>query len=145
MSAIKWNDKGVIPTVNSFFSDMFHRDDDFMSRFTRKTELPVVNIFETDDTFTLEVAAPGMKRDDFKIELEDNALLVSSEFEEEMEDEGKNYTTKEYVFKSFKRSFWLPENVDIENIKANFKNGVLDVKIPKKEIVQKETRTIDIR
>lgn len=145
MSAIKWNDKGVIPAVNSFFSDMFNRDDDFISRFTRKTELPVVNIFETDEAFTLEVAAPGMKRDDFKIELEDNALVVSSELEEEKKDEGKNYTTKEYVYKSFKRSFWLPENVDIDNVKANFKNGVLDIKIPKREMAKKETRTIDIR
>lgn len=144
MKTVKIDDKGIVPVISSIFDGFFNRDDDLVSRFTRKIEFPVVNILETDTGFKLEVAAPGMKRNDFKIELEDNTLVISSELEHEEEVVEKNYTSKEYSYESFRRSFWMPENTNLEDIEAKFNNGVLEINIPKKETLIKEKKTIEI-
>jgi HSP20 family protein len=145
MKKLSKTEKGVLPTVNSFFDEIFNWDEDFKKRFNRKVELPVVNISEEEDAYLIELAAPGLDRNDFKIEVEDNTLWISFEKEDVKEEHEKNYTSKEYSYGSFKRSFWLPENTKVDEILANFENGVLKVSIPTNEIAPKETRTIDIR
>jgi HSP20 family protein len=95
--------------------------------------LPAVNIKETEDAYYLDFAAPGYKKDDFIIELNNDVLTVSSEKKIEKEDKEDNFTKKEFSYESFTRSFNLPELVEGDNIKATYKNGVLEVKIPKKE------------
>jgi HSP20 family protein len=98
--------------------------------------LPAVNVRETNDEFMIEVAAPGMKRDDFKVELDNNVLTISSQREEsdEQKDEEGNYTRKEFSYESFQRSFSLPQNkVRAEEIKAKYTDGVLHVSVPKTE------------
>ncbi len=99
------------------------------------TSIPAVNIRETNDSFEVEMAAPGMTKKDFKIELDNNLLTIYSEMQQEMEKkEGERYTRKEFSYQSFQRSFTLPkEVVDPEKINARYENGVLHLSIPKKE------------
>lgn len=106
--------------------------------------LPAINIKENEGDFQLEVAAPGMKKEDFKIELENNVLGISSEIQEENVEENERYTRREFQYSSFNRSFTLPENVDAEKIVANYKDGVLNIEIPKVKKEGKVSKLIDI-
>lgn len=133
----------------SFLDNFFSRDwmDWSNSNFSRtNTTLPAVNVKETDDMFEIEVAAPGMKKDDFKIDLDNNRLTISSEKKEEKADENENYTRKEFSYQSFSRSFTIPEAVvDGEKISAKYADGVLNIHLPKREEVKpKPARKIKI-
>lgn len=99
------------------------------------TSLPAVNIRETADSFEVEMAAPGMNKKDFRIELENNLLTISSEKQQESEQkEGERFIKKEFSYQSFRRSFTLPkEVVDDDKINARYENGVLYLTIPKRE------------
>lgn len=98
------------------------------------TTSPAVNIKENENEFTVDVAAPGMNKEDFQVNLENDILTISSERKENKEDTNGNYTRKKYSYMSFKRSFTLPEGiVDSEKIKATYKNGELKINIPKLE------------
>jgi HSP20 family protein len=116
--------------------------DDFMSRDlftpsfnTTGVTTPAVNIIETPDEFLLEMAAPGMKKNDFKVELHNDVLTVSYDHEHNREGERRNwkYRTNEFNYHSFSRSFSLPETVEAEKIKAKYDDGILNLIIPKKE------------
>ena len=110
------------------------------------TTLPSVNIKENPDTFTVEVAAPGFDKNDFKLELNHNTLTVSSEKKVESETkENEVFTKREFSYQSFSRSFTLPTIADGERISANYENGILLVSIPKKEEAKpKPSRMIEI-
>lgn len=108
-------------------------DNDYVDLFNRKGMDPLANILEHPDSFELDLAAPGLKKEDFKIHLEQNVLTISSEKTDEKEEETKNYTRKEFHYSSFSRSFTLPRTVDLDKIKADYDNGVLKVMLPKKE------------
>lgn len=99
------------------------------------TSVPSVNIQETEENFLVEVAAPGRSREDFQIELDNEILTISSEDKKENEVKENNgkYTRREFSYSSFKRSFSLPETIDSEKIAATYKNGVLEITLPKKE------------
>jgi len=100
------------------------------------TTIPGVNIKETPDSFEVEMAAPGMKKDDFKIELDGNQLTISSEKETKLEDkkDGEKYSCKEFNYEAFQRSFTLPKDVvDEEKIEAHYDNGMLRLSIPRQE------------
>lgn len=98
------------------------------------TTLPNLNIKETKDSFLVEVAAPGFEKSDFKIELNNDLLTISSEkkINNELKD-GERITKQEFSYQSFSRSFTLPEHVDEEKISAKYENGILFIDIPKKE------------
>ena len=104
------------------------------------TTIPAVNIKENAESFQVEMAAPGMTKDDFKIELEGNVLTITSEKNLENEvDEGEKYSRKEFSYQSFQRTFTLSkEVVDDEKIEAKYQNGVLHLTIPKKEEAKKK-------
>ena len=95
--------------------------------------IPAVNIVENKDEYRIDVAAPGLNKEDFKINLENNVLTVSSEKEEKREKKDELYMRKEFSYYSFNRSFTLPMTVDSEKIKATQKDGILQILIPKKE------------
>ena len=95
--------------------------------------MPAVNIHESENEFAVELAAPGMKKSDFKIEVENGVLTVSAEKESEMNEEKNNYTRKEFSYSSFKRSFTMPDSVNTEQISATYQDGVLTLGLPKKE------------
>ena len=106
---------------------------------------PAVNIAETDQEYRVELAAPGLEKKDFKIDLHKNVLTISSEKEVRNEENNENFMRKEFSYNSFKRSFTLPETVNADKIKAEQANGILTVHIPKKpEAVEKGPRQISI-
>jgi HSP20 family protein len=113
--------------INNFFDDMWHLD-----RLEKaNTFLPAVNISETEKSFHLEVSAPGFKKDDFKISVEENMLSISAEYTTENEEKKKNYTRKEFRSGSFKRQFNLPESINQDEIAATYNEGILQVELPK--------------
>lgn len=128
----------LFPEFPKFFDDFFTRDffDAGLTNFsTTNTNLPAVNILETPDNFVVEMAAPGMTKQDFEIELKDDLLVISSQKQLENElREGERYTRREFSYQSFQRSFRLPKNVvEDSNIEAKYENGILQLLIPKKE------------
>jgi HSP20 family protein len=96
--------------------------------------LPAVNVTETPKEFKIEMAAPGLERKDFKVEMENGMLSISSEKEEEKKEEGKDWLRKEFSYNGFSRSFQVPDNIMAEKIDAKYENGLLKVILPKKEI-----------
>ena len=135
---VKRNGLFPLVPVNTFFDDLFTKDIfDWTDRNFSSigSNLPSVNLKETDDLLKIELAAPGMKKEDFKVEIDNNTLLISSEKEEEKEETRKkdNYIRKEFNYQSFFRSFSLPEYIDESKIEANYKDGILHVNIAKKE------------
>lgn len=138
MSLVKWNNQGEnFPAYSNFFDDFFTRD--LNNGNLRGANLPAVNISEDDDNFEVEVAAPGLKKEDFKINLENNLLTISGEHKEESEEkEGKKISRREFSYTSFNRSFTLPETVKAEDINAKYEDGVLRLTLPKKEEAKKQ-------
>ena len=129
--------------VEEFFGkDLLPAFLDKQARF----DTPAVNIAENKDGFTIEVAAPGLEKSDFKIDLHNKVLTISSEKECSPESEnGSKYVRREFCYSSFSRSFTLPATADVENISASHKNGILSVEIPKREEAkEKGPRSIDI-
>jgi HSP20 family protein len=141
---VKRNGLFPLVPVNTFFDDLFTKDVfDWTDRNFSSigSNLPSVNLKETDDLLKIELAAPGMKKEDFKVEIDNNTLLISSEKEEEKEETRKkdNYIRKEFNYQSFFRSFSLPEYIDESKIEANYKDGILHVNIAKKEGGKRKT------
>ena len=136
-----------LPSVfNDFFSNNFF-DWGLSNNSATGTTIPMVNLKETPEHFEVEVAAPGMNKEDFKVELNNNMLTISSEKTKENEQkEGETYTRREFSYESFQRSFQLSRDaVDADNIQAKYENGVLRLMIPKREeIKQKPSRLINI-
>ena len=133
MKLIKKNDNWGLPSIWEDFigKDLF----DFPTVFATGTSVPAVNIMETENEFKVEVAAPGMEKKDFNINLDNNVLTISSEKEETNEDKDKkgNYTKREFSYSSFARSFTMPDSVNIDKIAAAYKDGVLNITLPKRE------------
>ena len=125
------------PTWSSFFNDFLNRDwyDWNNQNYSlTNTTIPSVNIKENDDEFDVEMAAPGMMKEDFKIELNNSLLTISSEKQAENQSrEGKNITRREFSYQSFSRSFALPAIVETDRITAKYENGILKINIPKKD------------
>ncbi len=125
------------PTWPGFFNDFLNRDwyDWSNQNFSlTNTTIPSVNIKENENEFEVEMAAPGMTKDDFKIELNNSVLTISSEKQTNNQSkEGENVTRREFSYQSFSRSFTLPVIVETDKITAKYENGLLRVNIPKKE------------
>jgi HSP20 family protein len=122
-------------TAPSLIDEFFGRD--LMQNFFEDQtgiSMPAVNVVENNDNFRIDVAAPGLDKKDFKIDLDNNVLTISSEKEEqhESQEEGK-FMRREFSYSRFNRSFSLPNSVDAEKIKANHKDGILSIVIPKRE------------
>jgi HSP20 family protein len=147
MSLLRRNEN--YPAWSNFFNDFFNRDwmDWTNQNFSEtNTTLPSVNIIEGDDSFEVDMAAPGLGKKDFKIELKHGVLTISSEKKIENETKnGQHFTRREFSYQSFNRSFTLPQTVDSEKISAKYDNGILKVTIPKKEEAKpKPVKAIDI-
>lgn len=130
--------RNLFPSV---FDDFFRPWNDWFGSealLNRTMTMPAVNITENVSEFIIAVAAPGMKKDDFKIDVDGNLLTVSAEMEETKEEkEEQRFTRKEYNYSSFSRSFTLPDEVNKEKIEATYENGVLNLMLPKKEEAKK--------
>ena len=148
MSLTRWNNGH---SMTNLFDDFFTKDLinwGLANNSNTNTTIPAVNIKESANNFEVEVAAPGMKKEDFKVELDGNTLTISSEMRNENEQqEGERYTRREFSYQSFQRTFTLPRNVvDVEQINARYEKGVLRLLIPKREEAkQKPRRMIEIK
>lgn len=146
MTLVKFSNGQKSNAVNPWFSDVFDSiiNDSFLNdRFVNK--VPAVNIAETENEFQIELAVPGLKKEDFKINLDKNVLSVSAEKETENADETKKYSKKEYSYNSFVRSFTLPETADQTKINAEYNDGVLKLVVAKKEEAKLQAREIAVK
>ena len=140
MTHMKVKNNALVP---GFFNlmDKFMTDDfQTPAHYSR----PEVNIVETEKSYALEVIAPGMKKEDFKIAIEKDLLTISYEKKESSEEKTDKYIRKEFSMNSFKRSFTLNEKLNAEGVTAKYENGVLHVNIPKAEVKTVEVKTVEI-
>jgi HSP20 family protein len=138
-----WVDEVLQNNLNRFFNDDYWGFDGLN---TNGLTVPV-NIRETDRSYELQLVAPGLKKEDFKLHLNGDMLTVSFEHKEQNEQDDKNegWLRKEYRMQSFTRSFNLADTVDVQKINASYTDGILSVNLPKKEGAQRITKTIEIK
>lgn len=145
MSLIKINKRR--PWFSSELSDFFDNEDLFRDEFWGKAIMkqPAMNIKETDGKYTIEVAAPGLEKEDFKVSVKDGQLTISAEKESSTEEKKENYARREFSYNSFKRSLMLPDNVLEDQIDASYENGMLNITLNKKEMSTKHpSRMVEV-
>ena len=128
--------------LSRFFDDPFWGFNGILTN----NQVPV-NIRETDKSYEIEFVAPGLKKEDFNVNISDNMLTVSFDHKDENKEENKDdgYLRHEYRRQSFSRSFTLDETVNADKISGVYKDGVLNISLPKKEGVKKITKSIEIK
>lgn len=145
MSLIKRSDWPLLRNGN-LLADFFDNDRFFDSDWFKKQSVPAVNVKEMEKSFEIEVAAPGLSKKDFNITVDNGVLTISSEKKEEKEQKEKDYTRQEFSYSSFSRSFTLPENVNEDDVKANYEDGLLKLTVAKKVIAQpKAKKAIEVK
>lgn len=147
MTYLLKNRTGLDQTLNefpTFFDDLFARNSSFNAHKLNGT-LPAVNIKETDSNFEIELAVPGMEKSDFKIDLKKNQMTISAQKESKNENsQNEKFFLKEFSFKSFSRSFTLPQDaINSDQISATYDNGILKVTLPKAD-KQEQVKQINI-
>lgn len=128
---------------DDFFNDKFFNQ---LKSTDSNNSLPAVNVSEDEKGYTIEVAVPGIAKDDFNLEIENDVLTISTEQKENNDEQKQNFLRREFNYQSFKRSFQLPETIDQEQIKASCDAGILMLSLPKmEEEIQKAPRQIDVK
>ena len=149
MKLMKRNN-GFVPSYFNLFDDYLTKemfDYDRNNYCSHGSTLPSVNIKESNDEFSIELAAPGMNKKDFSLKLDNNILEITAEIKNDNIEDSEGYSRREFNYSSFKRSFKLPkDSVKNEKVAANYENGILKVLIPKREEVKpKPSRMIEIQ
>lgn len=134
----------------SLFDDFFKPWNEWFGNenlWAKVMTVPAVNVSEQNNHYMVSLAAPGLQKDDFDINLEGNMLTISSEKEVTKEEKEERFTRKEYNYNSFSRSFTLPEDVKQDAIDAVYENGVLNIRLPKLETTKKTSpyKTIAVK
>lgn len=117
--------------INDFFKPWSEWYENMGFNWSKAMSAPSVNISEDSKDYKVSVAAPGLKKGDFKIDVEGNLLTISSEKKEEKEEKDEKFTRKEYSYSSFSRSFTMPDGVNKDKIEASYENGILELVLPK--------------
>ena len=146
MTLVKFANGQKNHAVNPFFSDVFDSilNDSYLGD-KLANRVPAVNISETENQFHIELAVPGLKKEDFKINLDKNVLTVSADKKVENVEEGKKFSKREYSYNSFTRSFTLPEIADAAKIEAEYADGILKLNVAKKEEAKIQSREISVK
>jgi len=146
MTLVKFANGHKNHAVNPFLNDVFDSflNDTFLSDKT-SSRVPAVNISETEGEFNIELAAPGLKKEDFKINLDKNVLSVSADKKTENVEEGKKFSKREYSYNTFTRSFTLPDTADYAKITAEYTDGILKLNVAKKEEAKLQSREIAVK
>jgi HSP20 family protein len=132
------------PWFPSLFDEFFARDFG-IDLAPRTHQTPAVNITEKEDAFILELVAPGKEKKDFDVELDNDTLTISTTTEKESNEDSAQFTRREFDYASFQRRFRIPETIDTKSIKANYKNGLLSIVLPKrKEAIPEPKKQIEI-
>ncbi len=145
MSLVKFKKRRPwFPTdMTNFIGDDDFFNDRFWHRFVQNE--PAMNVKEMDNAYQVELAAPGLSKDDFEISIDNGYLNIEAEKSEKTEDKDDNYTRREFSYSSFRRSLMLPEDVKEEEIKATYENGVLRFNLSKNEVLEmKSSKKIKI-
>lgn len=141
MTLVRFNQKSnPIHVMNEFFNNPFF--DSLNSDFN--TNVPAVNVIENENSFTIELAAPGFNKNDFEVSIDNDTLTISAKVEHEHEETTTKFTRREFSLSSFKRSFKLPKDINNESIKAQYVNGILNLEIQKVKKVEPQKRLIEI-
>ena len=137
MSLIKWNPTAPLARRRNWVENFFSETDDFFKNWDwdMQYDVPAVNVKEEKDNFLIDLAAPGMKKEDFKIEMENGVLMISATTEEKKEENTAAFKRQEFSYRNFKRSFWLPENITPDKISAQYENGLLKLTLPKSPVL----------
>lgn len=145
MTLVKFNN-GLKNNAHPFFNDVFDSllNDSFIGD-KLVARVPAVNIAENDNEFHIELAVPGLKKEDFKINLDKNILTVSAEKKSENPEETKKFSKREYSYNSFVRSFTLPDSVDHSKIEADYTDGILKLTVAKREEAKFQSREIAVK
>ena len=144
MSLVRFRSK---QPVGNIWDDFFNRDfiDSSIGRLGNGNS-PAVNVAESNDGFTIEVAAPGYEKADFNVFVDNGTLTVSSEKKLEEKESAESYTRREFMYSTFKRSFTLPDSVEAGKVSASYENGILKINVPKREEAKAQpARTIAIK
>jgi HSP20 family protein len=128
----------------SWLSDLFDNDRFLDSDWLRRSSVPAVNVKETGNGYEIEVAAPGLGKEDFDISIEKKVLTISSEKNDQRQEKENGYTRREFSYSSFCRSFALPEEVNEEEVKANYADGVLRINLTKLPEKQQRRKAIEV-
>jgi HSP20 family protein len=133
------------PWFPSLLEEFFTRDFR-IEHPTRTFDVPSVNIIEKSEGFALDLAAPGKKREDFQVEVDNHVLTISTENQSTQESTDGDYSRREFSYDAFQRSFRLPKTVDTTKIKASYDNGLLHISIPKrKEAIPEPKKYVEIK
>tara|TARA_A100001015_G_scaffold287076_1_gene356469 strand:- start:1402 stop:1824 length:423 start_codon:yes stop_codon:yes gene_type:complete len=138
----------LISKQRTFFPSLIddYVNSDWIFKMNSSTNIPAVNIKELDKQFEIYLAVPGKNKSDFEIEVEDGLLSISSSIEENEQNEKAKFTRREFSYNSFKRTFTIPDNVDLTEVEAKYSDGVLQVRLPKrKEALPQPKKFIKIR
>lgn len=142
MSLIHFKNSALPGLVNGFFN----RDTSDLFDSSVGQMLPAVNIADKADMFEIEVAAPGLKKEGFQVNLNQTVLSIGYAEEPSTEEQNEKYTRREFRFRSFKRTFNLPQTIDVERISASYIDGILRLQLPKREEAKpKPERMIEIQ
>ncbi|MBT2560887.1 Hsp20/alpha crystallin family protein [Pedobacter sp. ISL-68] len=146
MTLVKFNPEKKNSTLLPGFNDIFESvlGDTFFSD-RRINSLPAVNILESNEEYHIELAAPGLKKEDFKVSVERDMLTISTRQHSENNTSEKTYNRREFSYSAFTRAFTLPESADVDRIQASYTDGVLKLTLPKKEEAKAISRQIEIR
>ncbi|WP_299287456.1 Hsp20/alpha crystallin family protein [uncultured Mucilaginibacter sp.] len=145
MTLVKFNPAKNASSVNPWFTDVFESVfNDSLMTDRLVSRVPAVNIAETEADFQIELAVPGMQKEDFKIAVDKNVLTINAEKKSE-QTEGKKYSKREYNYTSFVRSFTLPDTIDHSKIEAAYTDGILKLTIAKKEEAKVQSREIAVK
>jgi len=147
MTLVKFNSEnnkknGAVPNLNTVFDSIFN-DTFFSDRMV--TRVPATNISESTDHYHVELAAPGLKKEDFKLKLEGDVLSISVAQLNQDDAQDRTYAKREYSYSSFVRSFTLPDSANADQIEAKYQDGVLCINIPKREEAKMVARQIEIK
>ena len=146
MTLVKFNPEKKNNVLLPGFNDIFESvlEDNFFST-RRISNVPSVNISDSPDAYHIELAAPGLRKEDFKVNVERDMLTISTEKKTESSEGDKSYTRREFNYAAFTRSFTLPESADVDRIQASYHEGVLKLHLPKKEEAKAISRQIEIQ
>ena len=135
-----------IPSITNILDEVFNNEVFGINNIEKNfKKWPAVNILENENEFIINMAAPGLTKEDFKIELNEDILTISTDISKEEKESSIKFTIQEFSYNKFSRSFNIPEDLDVDNISAKYENGLLNIFIPKMEIVEEDKkRTINI-
>ena len=137
------NNRSNIENIFEEFFNDFNRISPLLSETMRTSLLPRLNISETDNKYFIEAELPGVKQNDLELKLDNNILVIKGKSEESKESKERNYFMRERYYGSFQRSLTLPNNINENDITANFKDGILNIEITKK--LENSTKNIEIK